>query len=179
MTKRWLVATALITTLAGCAEPAPSPMSAGAPVTAGPQTGAPGSADAQAGAPAAGEPAAPGSAAGDPAGGAPALESTGDLDARPGKHAQQARAAAAGTPAFVAAVQREFPALAVDRRDDELAALADQTCADLTAGRDSATVLAQVRTLDPGAVDDRTARRLVHLAVDTVCPDQDRRIDEF
>ncbi|WP_306214420.1 DUF732 domain-containing protein [Actinoplanes sp. RD1] len=145
MTKRWLVAAALITTLAGCAEPAPSPLSAHAPAE-----------DA-----------------------APALESAGDAAAQPGRHARQARAAAGGTPAFVAAVQREFPALAVDRRDEELAAVAEQACADLTAGRDSATVLTGVRGLDPAAVDDRTARRLVRLAVGTVCPDQDRRVDEF
>jgi hypothetical protein len=134
MTKRWLVAAALITTLTGCTEPTAA---------------------------------------------TPTLESTAAAPAQPGKHARQARAAAGGTTAFVAAVQRGFPALTVDRRDDELAAVAEQACADLTAGRDSATVLAGVRRLDATAIDDRIARRLVHLAVNTVCPDQDRRIGEF
>jgi hypothetical protein len=42
--------------------------------------------------------------------------------------------------------------------------------------------VAETRSLgtpDAEATDQATARELVKLAIDTTCPDQDRRVDEF
>jgi hypothetical protein len=83
---------------------------------------------------------------------------------------------AAQAAGFVAAVQRELPELVVDHRDEEITALAEQTCAALAAGRSAGAVLAGVRTFGTGQAH---ARQLVKLAIGTVCPEQDRRIDEF
>jgi hypothetical protein len=89
---------------------------------------------------------------------------------------------AAGPDAFVAAVQRSLPEIAADRRDDEIAAVAQDACAGLAQGDDADAIVARTRSLgtaDAEATDQATARELVKLAIDTVCPDQDRRVDEF
>ena len=96
-----------------------------------------------------------------------------------GATVESARAGAAG---FVSVVRERLPEVAVDRRDDEIAAVAGQACASLAAGDDAETVVAGTRSLgtaDAEAVDHATARELIKLAIDTVCPDQDRRVDEF
>ncbi|GGQ62384.1 hypothetical protein GCM10010166_35210 [Couchioplanes caeruleus subsp. azureus] len=93
--------------------------------------------------------------------------------------AAQARAAA-GTGAFVAAVRDKLPQIALDHRDEEIAAIAEQACTSLAAGDDAGAIVASTRSLAGAAAANRaTARRLVKLAIDTVCPDQDRRVDEF
>ncbi|UQU68257.1 DUF732 domain-containing protein [Couchioplanes caeruleus] len=87
-----------------------------------------------------------------------------------------------GPDAFVAAVRRSLPEVAADRREDEIGALAQQACTALDKGDDADTIVARTRglgTADAEAVDQATARELVKLAIDTVCPDQDRRVDEF
>jgi hypothetical protein len=87
-----------------------------------------------------------------------------------------------GTQAFVDTVRRLVPEAATDRRDDEIVAVAQQACTSLAAGEDADAVVAGTRslgTLDAEAVDHATARELIKLAIDTVCPDQDRRVDEF
>ncbi|WP_199512859.1 DUF732 domain-containing protein [Nucisporomicrobium flavum] len=89
---------------------------------------------------------------------------------------------AAGADAFVAEVRRSLPEVAADRREDEIGAVARRACAALAKGDDADAIVAQTRTLgtvDAEAVDEATARELVKLAIDTVCPDQDRRVDEF
>jgi hypothetical protein len=87
------------------------------------------------------------------------------------------KAVAKADPAgFVSVVQRELPELAMDHRDEEIAALAQQACASLAAGRSAGAVVAEVRTF---GTDQAGARELVKLAIDTVCPQQDRRVDEF
>jgi len=77
---------------------------------------------------------------------------------------------------FVAVVQRKLPGVAVDHRDEEIVALARQACAALAAGRPADTVVAEVRTF---GADRAAARQLVRLAIETMCPGQERRIDEF
>ncbi len=103
------------------------------------------------------------------------LESAEGTAARGRTHAELERAQAGGINAFVAAVRREFPALLIDHRDEEIAAIADRACGSLGQGRASNDVVAQAGTDVPG-VDDATARRLVELAVKTVCPDLDRSL---
>ena len=90
--------------------------------------------------------------------------------------AAPARAAAARPDDFVGVVQRDLPDLAMDRRDEEILAVAEQTCAALAAGRSAGAVVAEVRTF---GADRASARELVRLAITTVCPEQDRRIDDF
>lgn len=90
--------------------------------------------------------------------------------------------AADGAATFVTTVQAKVPEVALDRREEEIAAIAQQACADLAAGKDADAVVAAARSLgtaDAEAADQATARELVKLAIDTVCPDQSRRVDEF
>lgn len=89
---------------------------------------------------------------------------------------------ASGPQAFVATVRTLVPEAAADRGDDEIAGVAERACASLAAGTEAGGVVAGTRslgTVDAEAVDQATARELVRLAIDTVCPDQDRRVDEF
>jgi hypothetical protein len=79
-------------------------------------------------------------------------------------------------------VQARVPDVAVDRRDEEIGAIAQQACASLAAGKSAAALVAETRSLgtaDAEATDQATARELIKLAIDTVCPDQDGRVDEF
>jgi hypothetical protein len=155
MARRWLITAVLLLTLGGCgdepeAEPATVPVPAttsAAPVPASPSV----------------------------------LASRVAVAVSPARTAPRATPKAAGRdradPAeFVAVVQRTMPALALDRRDEEIAALAQQACASLAAGRSAGAVVAEVRTF---GTDQAGARELVKLAIDTVCPQQDRRVDEF
>jgi hypothetical protein len=155
MARRWLVAAVLLLTLGGCgdepeAEPATVPVPATtseAPVPASPSVIASRVA-----------------AAVSPARTAPRTtpKAVGRDRADPG--------------AFVAVVQRTMPGLALDRRVEEIAALAQQECAALAAGRSATAVVTEVRTF---GTDRAGARQLIKLAVGTVCPEQDRRAGEF
>lgn len=69
-------------------------------------------------------------------------------------------------PSFVAAVQRQLPQVAVDRREEELAAIAEQVCASLADGKDRPAVLDEIRDAGFGAGDART---LLALAEETAC----------
>jgi hypothetical protein len=85
--------------------------------------------------------------------------------------------AASKDPAgFAAVVQRELPELVLDHRDDEILALAQHACTALAAGRSAGAVEAEVRAF---GTDRAGARELVRLAITTVCPEQERRLDEF
>ena len=84
--------------------------------------------------------------------------------------------------AFVAAVRDRLPGIAADRRDEEIGDVARQACAGLAAGTEADRIVAGTRslgTLDAEATDQATARELVKLAIDTVCPGQAGRVDEF
>jgi hypothetical protein len=75
---------------------------------------------------------------------------------------------------FVDVVRAELPDIAVDRRDDELQAIADQACAALADGTGADGIEAQTRSLgtqDAEATDQGTARQLVKLAIGTTCPE--------
>lgn len=88
----------------------------------------------------------------------------------------------AGLDAFVRVVQARVPEVAVDRREEEIAAIAQQACASLAAGKDADALVAETRALgtaDAEATDQATARELIKLAIDTVCPAQSGRVDEF
>jgi predicted small lipoprotein YifL len=83
---------------------------------------------------------------------------------------------------FVGVVRDRLPEIAVDRRDEEIEAIATRACASLTEGTDADTIVTETRslgTLDAEATDDATARELVKLAIDTVCPERAARVDEF
>jgi predicted lipid-binding transport protein (Tim44 family) len=93
------------------------------------------------------------------------------------KAAPTRKASTSTNPAgFVTVVQRKLPELVMDHRDEEIGALAQQACASLAAGRSADAVVTEVRTF---GTDQASARELVKLAIDTVCPEQDRRVDEF
>jgi hypothetical protein len=92
------------------------------------------------------------------------------------KAAAAAERTGTGPDGFVAVVQREMPELIMDHRDEEIVGLAQQACDSLAAGRSAGAVVDEVRTY---GTDRPAARRLVKLAIDTVCPDQDRRSGEF
>lgn len=123
---------------------------------------------------------------GDDAGPAPAPVVTGGTTAAspaaPTDPPAQQGTGAEPAAQFVSVVRDRVPEVAVDRRDDEIAAVAEQACASLADGTDADAIVERTRSLgtaDAEAVDQATARELIKLAIDTVCPDQDRRVDEF
>jgi hypothetical protein len=153
MARRWLVAAVLLLAAGGCGDGTEAePAKVPVPVTS--------SAD----------PGPSRSAAGSRAAAAPART------APPAPAAPVDRATPTVSPGFVAVVQRTMPDLVLDHRDDELLTLARQACAALAAGRSADAVVAEVRTF---GTDRASARKLVRLAITTVCPGQDRRADEF
>ena len=77
---------------------------------------------------------------------------------------------------FRTGVRRELPALALDRREEEIDGIAEQACAALAAGRSARAVVDGVRAY---GTDAAVARKLVGLAIATQCPEQDRRAGEF
>jgi hypothetical protein len=88
----------------------------------------------------------------------------------------------AGSAAFVAAVRAALPQTTADRRDEEIALIAEQACAGLSAGLTADQVVAETRTLgteDAEATDEATARELIKLAIDKACLDQAARADDF
>jgi hypothetical protein len=89
---------------------------------------------------------------------------------------------AGGAAEFVSVVRRSVPDVAAGRTDGEIAGVAATACRGLADGvpADDVTAAAQsLGTLDAGATDQATARELVKLAIDTVCPGQAARVDEF
>jgi hypothetical protein len=83
---------------------------------------------------------------------------------------------------FASVVRDRVPEVAVDRRDDEIAAVARQACASLASGKEADALVDETRSLgtaDAEATDQATARELIKLAIDTVCPEQSGRVDEF
>jgi hypothetical protein len=147
MARRWLVAAALLLALGGCGDERDAePATVPVPMTS--------------------------SARPVPSG--PATLASGQAAAAP---ARTTPTAAGRNPAgFAAEVRRELPGLLLDHRDEEILALAQQSCTSLAAGRSAGAVVAGVRT---AGTDRASARRLVTLAITTVCPDQDRRLAEF
>ncbi|PRY33460.1 DUF732 domain-containing protein [Pseudosporangium ferrugineum] len=90
--------------------------------------------------------------------------------------------AAADPGAFIGTFREKLPELALDRRDDEIALIAEQACASLAANAPAGTVVAGTRslgTIDAEATDQATAREIIKLAIDTACPGQSRRVTEF
>jgi hypothetical protein len=73
----------------------------------------------------------------------------------------------AGLDRFVAAVQRDLPGVALDRRDEEVEALGEQACAGLEAGKTDTAVAGEIGAEEVTAAD---ARKLVTLARSTACP---------
>jgi hypothetical protein len=93
-----------------------------------------------------------------------------------------APAGAGGSARFVAVVRDKLPDVAADRRDEEIGLIAEEACAGLSGGKSADEVVAQARTLgtlDAEATDHATARELIKLAIDAVCPDQAKRVDDF
>ena len=83
---------------------------------------------------------------------------------------------------FVSVVRAQVPDVAAGRTDDEITEIATAACRGLEEGApaDEVTAAAQsLGTLDAEATDQATARELIKLAIDTVCPDQAARVDEF
>jgi hypothetical protein len=72
----------------------------------------------------------------------------------------------AGLDRFVAAVQRQLPEVAVDRRDEEIEALGRQACDALAASGKTATA---ARDLAGSGVTAAQAGKLVTLARSTAC----------
>lgn len=164
MAQRWLVAAALLIALGGCGDDAGTrPATVPAPATSS----------------AAPAPTTPALAAGRHRA-APAATGTPTSEPRPeprsGRGPGRPRAVAMGAPGFVAAVQKRLPGVAVDHRDDEIAEIAGEACGSLAAGDGARAVVAGTERY---GTDEATAHTLIKLAIDNVCPDQDRRIEEF
>jgi hypothetical protein len=110
------------------------------------------------------------------------LTGCGDDAPRPGPAPSSAAPATTAAEGFVGVVRGRLPEVAVDRRDDEIQAIADQACGALAGGTEADEIVTGTRALgtpDAEATDQATARELIKLAIDTTCPDQDRRVDEF
>jgi hypothetical protein len=71
-----------------------------------------------------------------------------------------------GLDAFVAAVQRELPDVALDRRDEEVEDLGQEACQGLAAGKKDAVVAGEISAEGVAPPD---ARKLVTLARTTAC----------
>ncbi|MEV6487741.1 hypothetical protein AB0M20_03740 [Actinoplanes sp. NPDC051633] len=113
----------------------------------------------------------------------PEITATTTAAAKPARTAATERAGqGGGMAAFVAAVQAKMPEIAVDRRDEEIEEIAQQACASLAAGTKTDALVAETRALgtaDAEATDQATARELIKLAIDTVCPAESDRVDDF
>jgi predicted lipid-binding transport protein (Tim44 family) len=155
-----LAGAGLLAGLAGCSDPAPdSPAAAPAAVVesapdrvpSAPSSPSPRRASRPSSAPAAGSVSGAGSA---PVAAAP-------------RRAAEAASGNAGLDRFVAAVQRQLPAVAMDRRDEEVEDLGQQACDSLAAGQNLTTVAGEI---SQQGVADMDARKLVTLARTTACP---------
>jgi hypothetical protein len=167
MAGRWVVAAVvLVVALGGCGDDAEDePAIVPVPVTSGASPVPSGSPVVAAATRTGGTAAAAAPTAAAPAGTGPDRPASAD-----------GAATAAGLAGFVAVVQREMPELVMDRRDEEIATLAQQACGSLVAGRSAGAVVDEVRTY---GADRAAARELVKLAITTACPAQHRRAIEF
>jgi len=80
--------------------------------------------------------------------------------------AKRTSTAAPSIDRFVAAVQRQMPQFALDRRDDEVAELGEEACRSLAAGKRDAAVATEITEYGVATND---ARQLVTLARDNAC----------
>jgi hypothetical protein len=88
----------------------------------------------------------------------------------------------AGAAGFVALVRSKLPAVATDRRDEEITLIAEAACGGLAGGLTADQVVAETRSLgteDADATDQATARELIKLAIDKVCPEEKKRATDF
>jgi ABC-type phosphate transport system substrate-binding protein len=153
MTTRWLLTTTTALALAATALAGCGTDDAATPATASTQ---------------------PTTAAPTTAGSTPATTADGQTSGAP--------AGEGGSARFVAVVRDKLPGVAADRRDEEIGLIAEEACAGLSGGKSADEVVAQARTLgtvDAEATDHATARELIKLAIDTVCPGQAKRVDDF
>jgi hypothetical protein len=159
MTRRWLAAAALVTALAGCADdeiaPAEIPVPATGPAEASPS-------------------AIPAIRAATHAAAVPRATTTKITAA---EEMTNAGSGSRGLDGFVADVRSQVPEVAVDRRDEEIEEIAQQACPSLQADKKAAAVVAEVEEM--AGVDKATADQLIRLAIETVCPAQHGRADEF
>jgi hypothetical protein len=93
------------------------------------------------------------------------------------KKTEPAKAAEPDLDGFVAAVRRELPDAAVDRRDDEVADLAEQECESLEQGKSHSAIVTE--TTELGGVGKTQAATMIKLAITAVCPAQEDRAAEF
>jgi len=163
MAKRWLVA-ALLLALGGCGDEADAePVTVPVPAISSPMNSSPINSSPAPSLPAEAAPEQP-------------------AEAAPEQPQPVAEKIDTGIAGFVAIVQARMPEIAVDRRDEEIAGIARRACAALADAEEADAIVAETRTLGTGharATNRSTARELIRLAIDTVCPDQDRRLDEF
>jgi hypothetical protein len=102
----------------------------------------------------------------------PAATSSSPARVAAGETRKPPKAGAKTSPArdlsrFVAAVREELPEVTVDRRDEEVATLGQQTCDAVAAGKKTAIVVSEIRAQ---GVDASQAQRLFTLARATACP---------
>ncbi|WP_245923268.1 DUF732 domain-containing protein [Paractinoplanes atraurantiacus] len=64
-------------------------------------------------------------------------------------------------------MQRDLPEVAIDRRDEEVAAFGEQACRGLAAGKKAPAVVREFRAQ---GVSGPQAKRLFALASNTMCP---------
>jgi len=105
---------------------------------------------------------------------------------RPTKTASASPSSPASRPAaaseFVRVVRAKVPEVAAGRTDKEIRGIAQRACRGLARGDSADDLIAQTRTLgtlDAEATDFATASELIKLAIDTDCPDQAGRVDDF
>ena len=104
---------------------------------------------------------------------------------RPTKTASASPSSPASRPAaseFVRVVRAKVPEVAAGRTDKEIRGIAQRACRGLARGDSADNLIAEARTLgtlDAEATDFATASELIKLAIDTDCPDQAGRVDEF
>lgn len=105
---------------------------------------------------------------------------------QPTKTASASSSSPASSPAaaseFVRVVRAKVPEVAAGRTDKEIRGIAQRACRGLARGDSADDLVAETRTLgtlDAEATDFATASELIKLAIDTDCPDQAGRVDEF
>lgn len=156
MTRRWLAAATLVMALAGCADEELAPAEIPVPATGAAESSA-----------------------------MPAVRAATHVVAVPratrtqmtAEEQTNAGSGSRGLDGFVADVRSQVPEVALDRRDEEIEEIARQTCAALSAGKKAAAVVTQAEEL--AGVDRASAEKLIKLAIDTVCPAEQNRADEF
>ncbi|MEU4237224.1 DUF732 domain-containing protein [Actinoplanes sp. NPDC026619] len=85
---------------------------------------------------------------------------------RPSRSPQTKKTSPPALDGFLAAVQKQLPQVALDRRDEEVEALGEQACTAIAAGRSATAAAGELSEEGVPAAD---ARKLVALAGATVC----------